>query len=247
MDTTPGEDVVTYDGATTIGFHLLPDVAPLYERLGYRFGAIGDRGTNRGLEAVRAGRVDVAGVLREMTGDEKAELRCVLVGHDALGVFVCEANPVRGLSRGQLKGIFTGRVRGWKEVGGPDAPVVPVTEIKTGGRGTVLELRRLALDGEDYGPTREHEDAPDCLLDVARDASAITAASMSMAIPGVRALAIDGAEPTASNVRAGSYPLGRPMYLVARHGAPPRVEALLAPLLSQEGQAVVARKFTPAR
>ena len=171
----------------------------------------------------------------------------MLVGHDALGVFVCEGNPVRGLSRGQLKGIFTGRVRGWKEVGGPDAPVVPVTEIKTGGRGTVLELRRLALDGEDYGPTREHEDAPDCLLDVARDASAITAASMSMAIPRVRALAIDGAEPTASNVRAGSYPLGRPMYLVARHGAPPRVEALLALLLSQEGQAIVARRVTPAR
>src|SRR5512132_1718607 len=107
MDSNAGERVVTYDGATTIGFHLLPDVAPLLERLGFRFGAIGDRGTNRGLEAVRAGKVDVAGVLREMTDGEKAELRCVLVGHDALGVFVAEGNPVPGLTRAQLKGIFT--------------------------------------------------------------------------------------------------------------------------------------------
>ena len=245
MAPTPGEGVVTYDGATTIGFHLLPDVIPLYERLGFRFGAIGDRGTNKGLEAARAGQVDVAGVLRELSAQEKAELRCVLVGHDALGVFVSERNPVRGLSRAELKGLFTGRIRTWKAVGG-DGPVLPVTEIKTGGRGTVIELRRLALGGEEYGPTKEYEDAPDCLRHVASDPSAVTAASMSMAIPGVRAIAIDGADPTAENVRAGVYPLGRPMYLVARAPAPARVEALFALMLSREGQAVVGRKFTPA-
>jgi len=54
-------------------------------------------------------------------------------------------------------------------------------------------------------------------------------------------------EPTASNVRAGAYLLGRPMYLVSRAPASPAVEALLALLLSPEGQAVVGRKFTPAR
>lgn len=53
--TTPARGAVTYDGATTIGFHLLPDVAPLYARLGHRFASIGDRGTNKGLEAARAG------------------------------------------------------------------------------------------------------------------------------------------------------------------------------------------------
>ena len=238
---------VTYDGATTIGLHLLPGVAPLYGRQGYRFASIGERGTNPGLEAARAGRVDVAGVMRELTPDEKRELRWALVGHDALGVFVAEGNPVRGLSRAQLKGVFTGAIRSWRELGGADAPVLPVTERLAGGRGTVLELRRLALEGAEYGPTREYEDAPDCLVHVASDPTAVTAASMAMIIPGVRALAIDGAEPTAANVRSGSYPLGRPMYLVARAPASGAVEALLSLLLSPEGQAVVARRFTPAR
>jgi phosphate transport system substrate-binding protein len=247
MDPSLRDPPLTYDGATTIGLHLLPDLAPLYERRGFRFGAIGDRGTNRGLEAARRGEVDVAGVLRELDAEEKAGLRWTLVGHDAIGVFVCERNPVRGLSVAQLKAIFTGRVRSWSEVGGPEAPVVPVTESKTGGRGTVLELRRLVLGGAEYGPTTEYEDAPDCLRHVATDPNAVTAASMSMAIPGVRALAVDGAEPTAANVRAGRYPLGRPMYLVARHPVPERAEALFALVLSPEGQAVVARKFTPAR
>ena len=239
--------MVRYDGATTIGFHLLPDVMPLYERAGWRIGSVGDRGTNPGLEAVRAGAADVAGVMRELTAAEKAELRWELIGHDALGLFVAEANPVRDLSAAQLKGIFTGTIRSWKQLGGTDVAVVPVTERKAGGRGTVLELRRLALGGADFGETVEYEDAPDCLRHVASDATAVTAASMAMAIPGVRALALGGVAPTAANVRAGTYPLGRPMYLIARRGASPAAEALLALVVSAEGQAVVARRFTPAR
>jgi phosphate transport system substrate-binding protein len=243
----PPSQGVTYDGATTIGLHLLPDIAPLFEQRGYRFASIGERGTNPGLEAARAGQVDVAGVMRELTVDEKRELRWALIGHDALGIFVATANPVRGLSRAELKGVFTGAIRSWRELGGPNVPVLPVTERKAGGRGTVLELRRLALEGAEYGPSQEYEDAPDCLLHVARDPAAVTAASMAMAVPGVRPLAIGGAEPSAANVRSGSYPLGRPMYLVARAPTSEAVEALLSLLLSPEGQAVVARRFTPAR
>ncbi|HEX9241459.1 MAG TPA: substrate-binding domain-containing protein [Anaeromyxobacter sp.] len=239
--------VLTYDGATTIGLHLLPDLAALLERAGLRFGAVGGRGTNPGLEAARRREIDVAGVLRELTAAEKAELRWELVGHDALGVFVSDANPVHGLTRAQLKGVFTGAIRSWRELGGADAPVVPVTEVKTGGRGTVLELRRIALGGAEYGATVEYEDAPDCLVHVARDPGAVTAASMSMAIPGVRALAIDGVAPTTEGVRGGAYLLGRPMYLVAARPASPAVEALLEAARSPEAQAIVARRFTPAR
>jgi phosphate transport system substrate-binding protein len=125
--------------------------------------------------------------------------------------------------------------------------VSPVTEVKTGGRGTVLELRRIALEGEEYGPTREYEDAPDCLQDVAGDPAAITVASMAMAIAGTRAVAVDGVEPVAEQVRAGKYLLGRPMYLVARKPATEPIRLLFDVALSAEGQAVIARSFTPAR
>lgn len=243
----PTTAVLRYDGATTIGLHLLPDLAPLLARAGLAFGEIGGRGTNAGIEAVRRRELDVAGVLRELTPTEKAELRWALIGHDALGVFVSDANPVRGLTRAQLKGVFTGAVKSWRELGGPDVPVVAVTEVKTGGRGTVQELRRIALGGAEYGPTVEYEDAPDCLVHVARDPGAITAASMSMAIPGVRALALDGVAPTTAEVRSGAYLLGRPMYLVAARPCAPAVEALLGAFLSPEAQAVVARRFTAAR
>ncbi len=247
---TPDRDpsAITYDGATTIGLHLLPDLVPLYERLGFRVAHVGERGTNRGLEAVRAGEADVAGVMREISAAERAEpLRWALVGYDALGVFVHPANPVRAVTRAQLKGIFTGDLRRWRELGGRDEPVLPVTELKAGGRGTVLEFRRIVLEGAEYGPTREVEDAPDGLRIVAAEPGAVTAASMSMALPGLRALAIDGVEPSAASVRAGTYLLGRPMYLVARAAASEAARKLLELALSDAGQGVVAKKFTPAR
>jgi len=239
---------IRYDGATTVGFHLLPDLLPLYEERGYRISSIGERGTNKGLEAVRTGAADIAGVMREITPAERAEkLRWALIGYDALGVFVNPANPVRGLSRAQLKGVFTGAIRSWREVGGNDVPIVPITEKKSGGRGTVLEFRRIALEGAEYGPTRELEDAPDCLEVVAGEPGGISVASMSMALPGLEALAIDGVGPSAASVRAGAYLLGRPMYLVSRAPASEAADALLDLALSDAGQAIVSRRFTPAR
>ena len=82
---------------------------------------------------------------------------------------------------------------------------------------------------------------------VAAEPGAVTAASMSMALPGLRAVAIDGVEPSAASVRSGTYLLGRPMYLVARAAASEAARKLLELALSDAGQAVVAKKFTPAR
>jgi phosphate transport system substrate-binding protein len=226
----------------------LPDLLPLYARDGWRVARVDGRGTQRGLEAVRAGEADVAGVMREISAAERAEpLRWALVGYDALGVFVQAKSPVRDLTRGQLEAAFTGRARSWRDLGGPDVPVIAVTEVEAGGRGTVVEFRRIGLRGAPYGPRREVEDAPDGLRLVAGEAGGITVASMAMACPGVRAVAIDGVGPTAEAVRAGAYLLGRPMYLVARADASSAAAALLDLALSAEGQAVVARKFTPAR
>lgn len=101
---------IRYDGATTIGLHLLPELLPLYERAGHGVSHVGERGTNRGLDAVRAGEVDVAGVMREISASERAEpLRWALVGYDALGVFVHAANPVRSLTRAQPRGSSPAR------------------------------------------------------------------------------------------------------------------------------------------
>ena len=45
---------------------------------------------------------------------------------EKLMIMVHVQNRVKGLSKEQLRGIFSGRIRNWKEVGGDDAPVLVV-------------------------------------------------------------------------------------------------------------------------
>jgi phosphate transport system substrate-binding protein len=164
-----------------------------------------------------------------------------------MGVFVNARNPVENLSRNQLKEIFTGRVTNWNQFGGPDRTITVYSEKLTGGRATVKAFRDMVLAGEQYGPLKELDDAIDCIQDVAADDAGITASSMSFAVPGVRALAIDDAAPVPADVQSGAYPLKRPLILVTKDIPAGDTKAFLDFMLTPEAQAIVGRKFLPAK
>src|SRR2546427_341634 len=82
---------------------------------------------------------------------------------------------------------------------------------------------------------------------VATDDGGITASSMSFAIPGVLAVAIDGAGPTPREVQSGRYPLKRPLILVTKDVPSGDVRAFLDFMLTKEAQAIVAKKFVAVK
>src|ERR1043165_7745827 len=45
------------------------------------------------------------------------------VALDGLSIYLNESNPVKQLSLDQLKDIFTGKIRNWKDVGGSEGPI----------------------------------------------------------------------------------------------------------------------------
>ncbi len=114
-----------------------------------------------------------------------------MIGFDVMGVFVNAENPVEGLTRTELKEIFTGRVTNWKEFSGPNWTITVFSEELSGGRATIRAFRDMVLGGDPYGPVKEREDATDCVREVAANKGGITASSMSFAIPGVRALTVE--------------------------------------------------------
>ncbi len=240
---------LTYEGATTIGTKIMPDVAKMFAaRTGVSFSQIGGAGADAGFRAAEERRVDLGGVARELTPAEKARVAgAVVIGYDAMGVFVNSTNPVQSLTRAQLKEIFTGKAKSWKAFGGRDTPISVYSEKLSGGRATVKAFKDMVLGSDAYGPVKELEDATDCIKDVSEDANGITASSMSFAVPGVRAVAVDGAPPTASAVQNGSYPLKRPLILVTKDPPAGEVKAFLDFMLTPEAQAIVARNFIPAK
>lgn len=61
-------------------------------------------------------------------------------------VVVHKDNPVSALNKEQLKAIFTGKAKGWKEFGGPDAPIV--VPVSGSNKGTQEEFSKKILDKE---------------------------------------------------------------------------------------------------
>ncbi len=240
---------LSYEGATTIGNNIIPDAARLFTaKTGVAFSAIGGAGADAGFKAAVEGRASFGGVARELTAAEKTKVGgSEVIGYDVMGVFVYAGNPVTSLTRAHLKQIFTGQISNWKQFGGPDRSITVYSEKLAGGRATVKAFKDLVLCSENYGPVKELEDAIDCLKDVTQDPGGIAASSMSFAVPGVKALAVDGATPNAKSVQDGSYPLKRPLVLVTKDPPTGDVKAFLDFMLTPEAQAIVAKNFVPAR
>ena len=241
----PPEAPLTYDGSTAIASHVLVDAVPAFERRSkHRFARVAASGSGKGLRAALAGEVSVAGVTRSLTADELAHRPYYeIIGYDALAMFVNAANPVRGLTRAQLRDVLTGRVKSWNELGGERRPIVVCTEHVDSGRGTVEVLRTVALEGAPFGGVIEVEDPADCLTLVAQDPAAITAATVAFSIPGTRALPLDGIPPVEPNVRSGAYLLSRPMLLVTKDVPTGAVKEFFDFMRSAEGQSFEQAKF----
>ena len=178
-----------------------------------------------------------------------------------LGVFVHPDNPIAGLTVAQLDAIFGAEhkrgptnARTWGDVGLTGewgarpihvlAP--PVTTIPA------LFFRKVVLNdsfkwNEDM---KEMADDAQALAAVARDPAAIAYAPMAAATGAVRAVPLAKAggafvKPTEQSAADRSYPLSRVVIVAVDRavGKPldPRVREFLRYVLSDEGQAAVAR------
>jgi phosphate transport system substrate-binding protein len=145
-DTSPS---LVYAGSGSISDTVLP---PLSEGFVQRGGPpVEPRhyvGSGEGFKFVMEGRADLGGLARSLTSTEKVQHPYyVIIGYAALAVYVHPDNPLPNLTRAQLKAFFTGEVKNWKQVGGPDAPVELVTVNLSTGSGTPDFFRDAVMEG----------------------------------------------------------------------------------------------------
>lgn len=245
---------LTYNGSSTIGENILPEATKLFTAAsGISFDSIQNDGSGKGMKAILEGKVSLAGISRAPKDSEKKEdLRFYTIGFDAVSVIVHKSNPVKSLSKDQVAGIFSGKIRNWKEVGGNDAAIVPVTEILGEKRATQVVFTEIVLGTSDlmsaYGDNHVEVDKPQDEADaVAKDPNAITAVSAAFVTSAHHALAVDGVAPTNENVINGTYPVSRPLNLVTPRKASKEVLEFVKFMLQPEAQAIVAKKFVPAK
>jgi phosphate transport system substrate-binding protein len=91
---------------------------------------------------------------------DKGAYKYRVIGKDLIQVIAHKDVGVKELSKDQLKGLFSGKIANWKEVGGPDLPIVVVFGTKIPGTQSVFQ--KQAMDGEPYAQKfQEATNAPD--------------------------------------------------------------------------------------
>ena len=241
------EDLLRYAGATTLQRSFMPEAARIFQgETGVRIQIEGGN-TNPGIRSLLAGEVDMAGAGRHLTAEEKKQgLVEHFLGWDVLAVVVQRTNPVDALTVAQLRGIFSGEISNWKEVGGRDEPIIVVTSPK--GSGMRAAVQELIL-GEKPFTAAEVVSGVVGQADqqVSMFPAGITAVSLSMVDnERVRAVLVDGVAPTAANVADGRYVLAKPLALVTRGAPKGQLERFIKFTLSPRGQGVLSKSFVPA-
>ena len=200
-------------------------------------------GSGAGIEAVNSGNADIGNSSRNLKDEEKANGAVEnIVAIDGIAVCVDTANTVTNLTKQQLTDIYTGAVTNWSEVGGADAPIVVVgREAGSGTRGAFEELLGIA-DACAYA--NELDSTGAVMAKVASTPGAIGYVSLDVVDDSVIALALEGVEPTAENVKAGNYFLSRPFVMATKGEISEQselVQAWFDYVLGEEGQEIAAK------
>ena len=198
-------------------------------------------GSGAGIEAVSNGTADIGNSSRNLKDEEKAKgVAENIVAIDGIAVVVDPANTVEDLTKDQLTSIYDGTVINWKDVGGNDAPIVVVgREAGSGTRGAFEELLKLE-DACKY--SNELDSTGAVMAKVASTPGSIGYVSLDVLDDTVKALKLDGAEPTEENIKAGKYFLSRPFVMATKGEISEQsdlVKALFDFIYSDEGSELV--------
>ncbi len=187
--------------------------------------------------------------------DDDSPLWAAPIGQDGIAVIVHADNDLTGLTTAQLRSIYQGWIDQWSEVGGHGGEIVVVS--RESGSGTRAEFESLIMGSRRTTPTAQIAPSSEAMItSVARQPDSIGYVSMSylsnQIVSGrVRALTLDGAEPTLENVYDNIYPLRSILYVAGQHepgdskGLEPHYRAFIGWVQSPEGQALVARDYAP--
>ncbi len=165
--------------------------------------------------------------------EKGVELELVPIGSDAFVFIVNSNNPVSDITIDQIKGIYSGKITNWRELGGKNVPIAAMRRNKNSGSQTALEKIMgdtpikpdyTALFGSPIGFSFRYY------------------VTGMLAEGGVKILTINGVAPTTETIADGTYPVSGNLYAVYRKGETnENVYKAVDFMLSPEGQKIVEK------
>jgi len=250
-----GAETLRIEGSTTVG-PIADAFADYFKTIqpGLEI-TVNKTGSGNGAAALIDGRCDIATMSRFMKTDEefkKAVEKGVtpvahMIGMDGICIVVHPSNPIKELKSDQVRDIYQGKIKSWKELGGPDTPIVAISRDTSSG--TYEGFHEMVMKKQDMAPGIEQVNAnPQMHARVSSTVGAIGYVGMGFVDAKVKAVRFDGVEPKRDTILNGTYPLSRPLFLFT-NGYPKlgsTIHKFVTFHLTEKGQELVeAKGFVP--
>ena len=200
-------------------------------------------GSGQGIKSIEDGIADIGSLSREVGEDEKGSIsEEYVIAKDGVAVIVNADVNVDDLSLEQIKGIYTGEITNWSEVGGDDAEITVVSrEEGSGTRGAFTEITGVTVDDVD-NTTKDALVQPSTGAvkeTVSTTPNSIGYVSLGSLDDSVKVLTVEGVEATSENVVSGDYKIQRPFVYVVGSEVSETAQAFIDFAMSDEGQKIV--------
>lgn len=209
--------------------------------------SISASGSGDGAKAIIDGATPLAMMSREMKESEIKQAKekgvnpkQITVAYDCITPIVNSANPVKNLTMAQLKDIYTGKVKDWKELGGNPGQIVVISRDSSSGTFEYWNEHVL----------KKERVFPGALMQASNGAVATTVAKNKYAVgyvglayahaPGIHATTVEGVQGSVENTLNGAYPVSRGLYLYSNGEPAGDVAKLVNFILSDAGQKIVS-------
>lgn len=240
-------DKIVIDGSTTVG--------PIAKAFAEYFMAahpdvnitVSESGSGNGAKSLLNNTCDVADMSRPMKSTEfkaAAGNGIMPVAHvvalDGLPVLVHPSNPVQDLTVEQVRKIYLGEIKNWKELGGPDKAIVTISRETNSG--TYETFEKMVLNKQKIREDCEYVGSNGAVRQrIQSTPAAIGYAGLGFVDKTVKALKVNGIYPSAETVQTGEYPIARPLFMYT-NGYPKLGSSLyqfVTIYLSEDGQEMV--------
>ncbi len=209
-------------------------------------------GSGQGIKSIEEKIADIGALSREVKDDEKSSVaEEYVIAKDGVAVVVNKDVKVTDLTLEQIKNIYTGKVKNWKEVGGDDKAITVVSrEEGSGTRGAFTEITGVAADDKD-NTTKDALVQPSTGAvkeTVAKTPDSIGYVSLGALDDTVKTVKVEGVEATVDNVLSGDYKIQRPFVYVVNSELSDTAKAFIDFAMGDEGQKIVEENgFIPVK
>jgi phosphate transport system substrate-binding protein len=249
---TQNKNAVTIKGSDTM-VHLMSTLAENYMKKNPEVQvSVTGGGSGTGIAALINGTTDICASSRDMQQKEKDQAKGKninpvekTIAFDGIAIVVNPENPIKDITLEQLKKIYTGIYKNWKEVGGPDQPITVLS--RESNSGTYVFFQEHVLEKENYAPTVKLMPATSAIVQsVTSDKWSIgyvglgyTKEAKVKIVPVKKDAGASAVMPSHETVLDKSYPIARALYLYFNGEPTESNKTFLDFSLSPEGQKIV--------